>query len=206
MEIRKNLELVNVECDGSTKATMMFLDKERKEVRTVTFNKQVYDNGKFIDNDEKAQKVEQWCQDYFGCAFSELSDQIGAKKDIYVYDNFNSLWECEIVNKFDESQVGQIYQTEVKEIIIDNIAIRIRYDIDGKTYESKMTFATYLDTTKEWYVDPNKKAKKLEQFEDKFGVDIDHKDELIGHPLMVEVKSAFGKNYYGDIKKFPKKK
>ena len=29
---------------------------------------------------------------------------------------------------------------------------------------------------------------------------------LIGHPLMVEVKSAFGNNFYGDIKKFPKEK
>ncbi len=29
---------------------------------------------------------------------------------------------------------------------------------------------------------------------------------LIGHPIMVEVKSAFGTSLYGDIKKFPRKK
>ena len=69
-----------------------------------------------------------------------------------------------------------------------------------------MTFGTYFKATKEWYQDPVKKEQQYKRFEEKFHVPVENKDALIGHPLMVEVKSAFGSNYYGDIKKFPKGK
>ena len=69
-----------------------------------------------------------------------------------------------------------------------------------------MTFGTYFQATKEWYQDPVKKETQYRRFEEKFHVPVERKDELIGHPLMVEVKSAFGTNYYGDIKKFPARK
>ena len=48
-----------------------------------------------------------------------------------------------------------------------------------------------------------KKEKELAKFEEKFGVPIDEKDSLIGQKLIVEVKSAFGKFFYGDIKPMP---
>ena len=207
MELRKNLELVEVEFENDgKKAVMTFLDRERKEVRVVNFNKQAFSGGKYVNDPEKEAKVEEWCKEYFGVPFDKLSGCVGTVHDIYVYDNFNSLFECDIVEKFTEDMEGQIFQTAVKEILVDDYFIRIRFDIDGKTYESKMSFGKYMEATKEWFVDPLKKQKAYEKFEEKYGVPVSEADKLIGHDLMVEVKSAFGKHFYGDIKKFPKTK
>lgn len=207
MELRKELELVSVEYENNgKKAVFTFLDKERKQVRVVNFNRQIYRDGKFVDDPEKAAKVDEWCAEFFGCGFAELESCVGQKKDVYCYDKFNSLWEVDQIEKFTKDMLGQIFQTEVKEIVVDDYFIKIRYDIEGKTYESKMTFGTYFQATKEWYQDPVKKETQYRRFEEKFHVPVERKDELVGHPLMVEVKSAFGTNYYGDIKKFPARK
>lgn len=207
MELRKELELVAVDYEqNGKKAVMTFLDKERRQVRVVNFNKQVYRDNKYVDDAEKSAKVDQWCKEYFDCDFEDLQECIGQTKDVYCYEKFNSLWEVEQIEKFTADMAGQIYQTEVKEITVDDYFIRIRYEIDGKTYESKMTFGTYFRETKEWYQDPVKKETMYQRFEEKYLVPVERKDELIGHPLMVEVKTAFGSNYYGDIKKFPRKK
>lgn len=207
MEIRKELELVDVEFENNDKkAVLTFLDKERKQVRIVNFNRQAYRDGKYVDDKDKGAKVDEWCHTYFESEFADLKECIGQKKDVYCYEKFNSLWEVEQIEKFTADMVGQIYQTEVKEITVDDYFIRIRYEIEGKTYESKMTFGTYFKATKEWYQDPVKKETQYRRFEEKYHVPVERKDELIGHPLMVEVKSAFGSNYYGDIKKFPQRK
>lgn len=207
MELRKELELVSVEYENNgKKAVFTFLDKERKQVRVVNFNRQIYRDGKFVDDEEKAKKVDEWCEEFFSCSFKDLEKCIGQKKDVYCYEKFNSLWEVDQIEKFTKDMSGQIFQTEVKEIVVDDYFIKIRYEIEGKTYESKMTFGTYFQATKEWYQDPVKKETQYRRFEEKFHVPVERKDELIGHPLMVEVKSAFGTNYYGDIKKFPARK
>lgn len=206
MEIRKDLELVAVDFEnGGKKAVMTFLDMERKEVRTINFNKQTYKDGNYVDDPEKSAKVDEWCDTYFQTSFDNLASAIGQIHDVYIYEKFNSLFEVDTVAKFNKEMVGQIFQTEVKEIIVDDYFIKIRYEIEGETYESKMTFGNYIESMKQWFVDPQKKDKVLAKFEDKFGVPVNRKDELIGHPLMVEVKTAFGTHFYGDIKKFPKK-
>ncbi len=207
MELRKELELVSVEYENNgKKAVLTFLDKERKQVRVVNFNKQVYRDNKYVDDKEKADKVDQWCEEYFGCGFNDLNECVGTKMDVYCYDGFNSLWEIEQIQKFTADMEGLLIQTEIKEIVVDDYFIKIRYEYEGKTYESKMTFGTYFKATKEWYQDPVKKEQQYKRFEEKFHVPVANKDALIGHQLVVEVKSAFGNNYYGDIKKFPKGK
>lgn len=207
MEIRKNLELVAVDYESNgKKAVMTFLDAERRQVRVVNFNRQSFRDGKYVDDPDKAEKVDQWCADYFKCGFAELGEQIGVKLDVYCYDRFNSLWEIEQIAKFTADMVGQIYQTEVKDITVDDYFIKIHYDIEGKTYESKMSYGIFMQGTREWYQDPVKKESQYKKFEEKFHVPVERKDELVGHPLMVEVKTAFGSNYYGDIKKFPTRK
>jgi len=207
MELRKELELVSVEYENNgKKAVLTFLDKERKQVRVVNFNKQVYRDNKYVDDKEKADKVDQWCEEYFGCGFNDLNECVGTKMDVYCYDGFNSLWEIEQIQKFTADMEGLLIQTEIKEIVVDDYFIKIRYEYEGKTYESKMTFGTYFKATKEWYQDPVKKEQQYKRFEEKFQVPVANKDALIGHQLVVEVKSAFGNNYYGDIKKFPKGK
>lgn len=207
MELRKDLVLVAVdyENDGK-KAILTYLDEERKQIRTVNFNKQAYKDGKYVDDPKKSEKVDEWCSEYFKVAFTDLATCIGQKNDIYCYERFNSLWEVEMIEKFSKDMKGQIFQSEVKEIVVDDYFIKIRYPIDGKVYESKMSFGIFMKDKGTWYQDPIKKDTQYRKFEEKFHVPVEEADSLIGHPLMVEVKSAFGTNYYGDIKAFPKGK
>ena len=205
-ELRKNLVLVAVDFeDNQEKAVLTFLDEERGEVRTVNFNRQVYKDGKYVDDADKAAKVDGWCDEYMHSTFDGLGDCIGSRHDVYEYDTFNSLFPVDIVEKFTKDQVGQIYQTKIDEIIVDDYFIRIRYTIDGKRYESKQTFGTYVENMKSWFLDPQRKEKEFEKFKNKYHVPVSEKDKLIGHQIMVEVKAAYGKFYYGDIKKFPGK-
>lgn len=209
MEILKDLELVAVDYENnSTKAVLTFLDVNRSEVRRVNFNLQTYDNAtsRYIDDPEKEKKVGEWCQTYFGCSFYDLGSRIGVKKDVYAYDNFNSLWECSVIEKFTEEDVGEFFSTTISEIEDDGNAIRIRFPYGDKTYESKMTYATYIEAMKQWFVDPIKKQEVYKKFQTKFQCPIENKDKLIGHQINVEVKKAFNKFAYADIKKFPDKK
>ena len=203
-EVRKDLELVAVDyMNEGKKAIFTFLDKERREVREVQFNKQAYKNGKFVDDPEKAATVEEWCEKYFNTTFEGLSSCIGQLHDVHVYEKFNSLWETTELTKFDADMKGQIFQTKIKSVKADDVGIKVQYEIEGRTYESKMGYAKYMNG--EWFLDPNKKEKQYEKFEDKFGVPVEEADKLIGHDLMVEVKKAFS-SYYGDMKAFPKTK
>lgn len=207
MEILNQLELVDVTFEDK-KAVLTFLDEERGEIREVNFNKQSYDNdaNKFIDDPEKAEKVEAWCDEHFGLTFDRLAEAIGEKKDIYAYDKFNSLFPVKMVSKFEKDMVGQIMEIEIDNVEDDGKAIHIEFEYEGDTYENKMTYADYLEVKKQWFVNPQKQKKQYEKFEEKFGIPVDRKEELVGQKAMIEIKLAFGKFVYVDIKPFPKKK
>ena len=204
MEIRENLELIEVryEQEGK-KAILTFLDSERGEIREVNFNRQSFKDGKYTDDPEKAAKVDEWCKNYFDTTFANLPSCVGCKKTVYCYDAFSSLFEVETVEKFTEAQKGKLYQTTIKEVKLDEHCIRIRYEIEGKTYESKMTFGKYVEQMRKWFVDPVQKQKTLKKFAEKYGKDISEADKLVGSKLIVEVKTAFGNHFYGDVKKLP---
>lgn len=207
MEILNQLELVDVTFEDK-KAVLTFLDEERGEIREVNFNKQSYDNdaNKFVDDPEKAEKVEAWCDEHFGLTFDRLAEAIGEKKDIYAYDKFNSLFPVKMVSKFEKDMVGQIMEIEIDNVEDDGKAIHIEFEYEGDTYENKMTYADYLEVKKQWFVNPQKQKKQYEKFEEKFGIPVDRKEELVGQKAMIEIKLAFGKFVYVDIKPFPKKK
>lgn len=208
-EIIKGLECVEVTyTSDKKKVTLTFYDDERGEIREVNYNKQSYDATakKYIDDPEKVEKIDKMIDEELGLTFETLNNAVGMRKDVYCYDKFCSLHPVVQTTKFTEDMKGEIYQTEIKEIEEGDFAIRIKYEIDGETYESKMTHGKYMENMKKWLKDPQKKAKVYERFEEKFLVPVSEKDTLIGHPIMVEVKAAFGASLYGDIKKFPRKK
>lgn len=207
MEFLEQLELVDVTFEDK-KAVLTFLDEDRGEIREVNFNKQSYDSdaNKFVDDEEKAAKVEEWCEEHFNLPFDRLAEAIGERKDIYAYDKFNSLFEVKQIAKFDKDMVGQILQVDITNVEDDGIKISIQFEYEGETYESKMTYADYLEAKKQWFVNPLKKKKQFEKFEDKFGIPVDEKEKLIGETAMIEIKLAFGKFVYVEIKPFPKKK
>lgn len=205
VKVLENLELVDVKFEDS-KAVLTFLDDENGEIREVNFNKKIYDNGNWVEDTEKSEKVEGWCQDYFGLSFDTLGQAVGDRKTVYCYDKFNSLFEVAQISKFDEDMLGQILSVEITEVIDDGNAIKIRFDYEGDTYESKMGYSTFLETKNEWFVNPQKKLTQYAKFKTKFHIDVENKEELVGKTVMVEIKKAMGKFIYVEVKPFPKKK
>lgn len=209
MELLEQLELVDVQFeDSNNKAVLVFLDESRGEIREVNFNKQSYDqeSKKFIPDAAKAEKVDEWCNEYFGLPFDRLAEAIGERKDVYCYDNFNSLFEVQMISKFDEDMEGQIFETEVVNAVDDGKKISIQFEYEGNLYESKMQYADYLDARKEWFINPQKRLKQYAKFEEKFNISVSNINEMIGKTVMVEVKKAMGKYIYSEIKPFKKKK
>ena len=203
-ELAKNLELVAVEYDqGGQKAVLTFLDAEQGFIRDVNFNKQIFDNdaNKFVNDAEKAEKVEQWCQDFFGVTFENLTEAIGSKQTVYVYDGFNSLFEVTQVDKFPREWVGQIFSTTIESVEDTGQRISIKYKIEDKLLETKLQYSDYVEALKQWFVNPQKKEKQFAKFKERYGISFDEKDKLIGKDVMVEVKLAFQKFPYGEIKK-----
>lgn len=207
MELLEKLELVDVTFEDK-KAVLVFLDEERGEIREVNFNKQVYDNdaNKFVDDEEKAARVEEWCQEQFNLSFDRLAEAIGERRDIYAYDNFNSLFEVKMLAKFDKDMVGQILEIEISEVEDDGKKISIQFEYEGDTYESKMQYADYMEAKKQWFTNPIKRKKQYDKFEEKFGIKVEDKEQLVGQKAMIEIKLAFSKFVYVDIKPFPKSK
>ena len=206
MELYQDVPLIEVAYENNgKKAVLTFLDEKNGVILEVNFNKQDYDNTKneFVDSQEKAEKVEEWCKEYFDTDFDNLTNAVGTKKDVYSYPDkgFSSLWKSDYPEKFDKDMEGQIFQTEIESVEDDGIGIHIRYKIDENLYQTNMTYAKYVENLKKWFDDPVKKEKQYDKFKDKFGVSVENADEIIGKEVMVEVKKAFGKYLYGDIKK-----
>lgn len=202
MEIRKDVQLIEVEYSSDyKKVTFTFLDEDKGEVLEVNFNRQSFDNGKYYDDDEKAARVDEWCEKYFELPYDELNQAIGVRKDVYHYEKFNSLWESTYPEKFTEDQQGEILNCTIDSVVDDGKMILINYKSeDGKLYQSKMTYAKYVEARKEWFVDAVKKDRQFAKFKDKFGVEVSEANSIVGKSIMVEVKKAF-KFFYGDIKK-----
>ena len=172
-ELLEQLELVDVSYeDNNQKAVLTFLDDSKGEIREINFNRQKYDDAskKFIPDAKKAAEVDEWCAAYFGCGFEELAQNICERKDVYCYDRFNSLWEVKMITKFEEDMLGQIITTECIHAEDDGKKISIQFEYDGNLYESKMQYADYLDARKEWFINPQKRKKQYEKFEEKFGI------------------------------------
>jgi hypothetical protein len=202
----EQLELVDVTLDDK-KGVLTFLDDANGEIREVNFNKQVYDKDtkKFVDDVEKAKQVDEWCQEYFGLTFENLGQAVGDRKDVYCYDSFNSLWETKVATKFDEDMVGQILNVEVTDVVLDEEGIRIFVDYEGDTYRSNMGFTKQIGG--KFYVDPIKKSKQIAKFQEKFGMSIEEREQMVGRNVMIEVKKFAGNNaIYVEVKPFPKKK
>lgn len=200
--LRENLQLVEVVYENNgKKAVLKFLDIENGELLEVNFNKQIYVNNDWADDEEKAKKVDEWCKEYFDRDFDKLTERVGDEFNVYKYETFNSMWETQVIKKFDVKQKGEIFNTEIKEIVDTGTAISIRYDIDGDLYETKYTYGEYMEEMKQWFTNPQKKKKQFERFEKTFGVPYEDKDSILGKEVMIEVKVAFGKYPYAEIKK-----
>ena len=203
----ENLELVEVEIEEG-KASLTFLDESAGEIRKININQKAFDpeKGKWVESPEKAQAAEDKAQKFFGVGFNELEQAVGQHHDIYAYEKFNSLNELQMTEKFTKDDEGLIFQTEITKVYEDNVGVHLEFKYEGKTYESKMSYSDYLAAKKMFLVDPIKKQKRYEQFEQKFNVPIERKDELIGTTVTIEVKIAMGKWPYAEIKNLPKRK
>lgn len=206
MEILKSLPIVDVTIEDG-KATITFIDQEKGEIREVNYQTKSYDEatGKFVADPEKEEKVRAKVEQLYGVPFDQLGQAIGQTHDVYAYDNFNSLEEVTVVAKFDKDMVGQIIQTEVSAVEVDNVGIHIKFEYEGETYQSNMNYATYVEASVSWFQNPQKRKKQEAKFETKFHIPVERKDELVGKSIMAEVKD-FNGNVWVEVKAFPKKK
>lgn len=202
-------KLVDVayENDGK-KAILTFVDFENGNALEVNFNKQVFDGDseKWVDNEERAARAEEQVKEFVGTDFDHISDKEDEDFQVYRYDNFNSLWPVDVVAKFDMDDEGEIISTQISEIKDDGTAIRIRFEHEEETYESKMTYGKYVESLKQWFPNPVRHKKVLAKFKEKFGVSFDEAESLVGTDITVEVKVAFKKFPYAEIKKLKAKK
>lgn len=209
MELLEQLELVDVQFeDNNKKAILVFLDEQKGEVREVNFNRQSFDqqSKKFVDDEKKAAQVDAWCAEHFNLEFDQLGQAIGERKDVYCYDNFNSLHEVQMLSKFDEDMLGQIFEVEIVNALDDGKRISLQFEYEGSLYESKMQYADYLEARQEWFINPQKRKKQYEKFVEKFLMPVEEIANMIGKTVLVEVKKAMGKYIYTEIKPFKKTK
>lgn len=197
MELIKQAELVEVN-NKDGKITMTFLGEGR--VYDVNWNLRAYDTAlnDYVESKDKEALVDEWSQKYFGVKVKDLEKKLGTKCDLYYYDTYVSLWESE--NKFTQEDYKKSFKTTIEEIKLDDNGIQIFYrwkEKDNKIYKSNKSFTQKVGD--DYFLNPIRKRKQLENFEETYGVPIEQKDELIGQPIKVEVKSAFKKFYYGDI-------
>lgn len=206
-------EKLNLECvdarfeDNNQKVTLTFLHEDKGEVRDVSLNKGIFDQKtkKFVYDEKKAAQVDEWCEEYFGLPFERMGEAIGEWKEIYCYPNFNSLWEVQMIEKFGDDMEGQIFETEIVKAFDDGKKISLQFEYENGLYESKMQYADFLEGRNEWFVNPQKRKKQYEKFEEKFGLLVGEIEQMVGKKVMVEVKKAFGEFIYNEIKPFKKK-
>lgn len=202
MELRENCVLVEVVYKNENqKAVLTFLDQAQGQVLEVMFNRQAYDNGNFVDDPDKAALVDKWCQDYFETDYNNLASKVGAVKDVYAYDNFNSLWESNSTKKFTVDDRGKFFTTTINRVVDDGFGIHIYFTHDKDEYETKMMYSDFIEGLRQWFVNPQKRKKQNEKFADLFGVKVEDAEAIVGKPIAVEVKVAFKKYAYCEIKK-----
>ena len=206
MAIKKweDLELVGVEYENDNKkAILTFLNQDEGTILDVTFNQQKFDNGSFVDDAEKKQMVQDWSKKYFDVDFKDLPAAIGQRKTVYEYSKFNSLWESKSLEKYPLDMVGMILEVVVSDCFMDNVGIRIQWEDGGATYEAKLGFSKYVEEQKQWFINPQRKAKQEEKFKALFGIPVERCKELIGTSIMIELKLAFKKFVYAEPKALP---
>ena len=98
-----------------------------------------------------------------------LAEAIGERRDVYCYDNFNSLHPVKMITKFEDDMVGQVFEVEVLHAEDDGKKISIQFEYEDNLYESKMQYADYLESKKEWFPNPIKRKRQYNRFEEKFG-------------------------------------
>lgn len=193
-----------VHFNDDKKIELRFLDEENNEIYKVAYNKQKYSDGNYIDDPETAAKAEALLEEETGFDWNHIDGFEGEVRDIYFYGGFSKLHHVEMVEKFKKEQAGELFDTTIKEVKIDNFGIHILYDWDGDTYKSNMSYGDYENNGGKmlFLVDPSKKARQKKAFEDKYGVPVELAESLVGKSIKVEVISkANGKILYGEIKK-----
>lgn len=213
MSIRKDLELAQVDYEfEGTKAELCFIDSDVGEVLPVTLNITAYDKTKkeFVQSEEKEKETNEICMEYFGVPFNQLTQAVGQKHDVHQYNNFNSLWESTYPVSFELKQVGKLYlDVPIKKVVDDGTGIQIQFEDDeGTLRQSTLRYANYLRSREEWFVDPSKKTKQIELFNEYFGYPVevalnetegDSNNKVVGTLIRVQVEKAFGKYAYGKL-------
>lgn len=197
MKLIKDLEIVQVDSDGKL-IRFTTLDEVNEKIYEVKFHTEKYDQDtkKYIPDKATEERVENTLNELFGVGIDNVKDVVGRFHDVYVYDNFNSFYEVEVVEKFTKELKGKVFTAKITEINDDGNRINVFYEYQGKRYRSKFNYSTFLN--KKWYIDEQKQIRAYERFYDTFNIDFKDKDTIIGRIITVKVRD-FNGNYYGEI-------
>ena len=208
--LKKDLLLVEVELTQGESVLFTFFNEEDGGLYPVVWNFRKYDpvNKKWNPSAEQEEKVAEWAKEHFGVEVAELANlgDTGVRKDVYHYDEYNSLWENKNISKMPKERVGEILTVTITEIDKNASAYIPKFEEDGLTYGvGGFKVATYLKSQNKWFPDPVKANKSESKFKDYFGVSVEQKDALIGEEMMVEIK-PYRDDTWIEVKKFPEAK
>ena len=82
MELKEQLEIVDVNFEDNKKCTIIFLDEEMGEIREVNFNRQKWDQDskKFVDDEEKAKRLRNGVRNILNCHLKDLQKRLEKEK------------------------------------------------------------------------------------------------------------------------------
>lgn len=99
------------------------------------------------------------------------------------------------VNKFNETDVGEIMSAKITNVYADSIGIVIVFEYDDSLYKSKRFFSTYMESTGGWLYNPDKAKRLMEVFFKKFKVPFENRHLLIDTKILIEIKQFSGYVY-----------
>lgn len=189
-------EIVDVE-NNNDSIKFTCLEREKQTVVEVKWHKGFFDSAlrKIVPDDTKIEQVNEWCKEYFKLDLNTIHKAEGKKIDVYVYDTYCSFWKTDA--RFKKEDKGKHFETVIDSVDLNNDAIVIRYKWNGETYKTNYRFTQRVGDN--YFINPQKKRRQFDKFEEKFGLPIERRDEIVGMPIKVEVNLAFGAYAYGEI-------
>lgn len=182
-------------------------------VRIVKLNRQKYDEAgkKYVNDPEQEERYAKNIKEYLGVEPEDIAEVLDKEFDVWETENYCALWEPKELKKFDESWIGQILTAEITAVQEFEAKAQIVLQFEGEEYGSNINYGSYIPSLKKSLVDPQKKSNQMKKFKDKFNVEFEDRDTLVGTDVMIEVKKnpmdSTGKNpTYIEVKALPKKR
>lgn len=200
--------------------TFKFLHDETNEIREVVFFKDTYDSEvkEFKPDADQYEKYVKNLETYLHVTPDTVYDAVGKKFPVWAGEKYDYMWEPTEFYEFPTQFKGQNFDAVIEDIWYDEskegtpqeqtrVTFVLKLKEHGKLVKSNMNWGEWVPSLKRSFSNPRKRYMQMQNFEEKFGVLFENRNEIIGKDVKIEVKSYNfnGKSgTYVDIKPFPK--